>query len=81
VEPGTLFDVDDDLRLRGQLPLGPPGFSFPARPNILMFGDGSWISRRTDEQYGRFLSFCNENLLPGIPFVVVEIGAGMVLYC
>lgn len=45
-----------------------------ARPNILMFGDFSWLSERSDRQSYRFSSFLyehrNENL------VVVEIGAG-----
>ncbi|KAF0215740.1 MAG: Sir2 family transcriptional [Geobacteraceae bacterium] len=45
-----------------------------ARPNILMFGDYSWISARTARQernYDEFLAGCRGN-----PMVVVEIGAG-----
>jgi NAD-dependent SIR2 family protein deacetylase len=45
-----------------------------ARPNILMFGDFSWLSERTDRQGSSFSRFIynhrDENL------VVVEIGAG-----
>lgn len=44
-----------------------------ARPCILMFGDGSWISDRTDRQerlFERFLTDMDD------PAVVVEIGAG-----
>jgi NAD-dependent SIR2 family protein deacetylase len=45
-----------------------------ARPNILMFGDGSWLSERTDAQHRAFQHF-----LAGIgrqKGVVLEIGAG-----
>ncbi|MGB9807190.1 MAG: SIR2 family NAD-dependent protein deacylase [Thermosulfidibacteraceae bacterium] len=45
-----------------------------ARPNILMFGDYSWISRRTDAQRALFYSFLERN--KGKPMVVIEIGAG-----
>lgn len=45
-----------------------------ARPNVLMFGDYSWLGHRTDEQERRFDAFVEENL--GRPTVVVEMGAG-----
>ncbi len=45
-----------------------------ARPNILMFGDFSWISRRTDAQEGRYEEFLHRHR--GKPLVVVECGAG-----
>jgi NAD-dependent SIR2 family protein deacetylase len=44
-----------------------------SRPNVLMFGDFSWISNRSDEQmsnYHAFLKQCRP------PMVVVEMGAG-----
>jgi NAD-dependent SIR2 family protein deacetylase len=44
-----------------------------ARPNILMFGDWSWISDRTDMQNARFNSFATSISCPG---VVLEMGAG-----
>jgi NAD-dependent SIR2 family protein deacetylase len=45
-----------------------------ARPNILMFGDWSWISSRTRDQEMRYDRF--EGSLPGRNVVVVEMGAG-----
>lgn len=45
-----------------------------ARPNILMFGDWSWISKRTDTQRRLFYSFLERQ--KGKPMVVIEIGAG-----
>ncbi len=45
-----------------------------ARPNVLMFGDFSWLSFRTDEQERRFATFLEENSDRRI--VVVEMGAG-----
>lgn len=45
-----------------------------ARPNILMFGDWSWLSDRTDRQERRFDEFVAG--LRGRPVVVIELGAG-----
>ncbi len=45
-----------------------------ARPNILMFGDFSWVSNRTDKQADRFERFLEKNAKSSI--VVLEIGAG-----
>lgn len=45
-----------------------------ARPNILMFGDFSWISDRTDAQDERFNRFLQETEREGM--VIVEMGAG-----
>jgi NAD-dependent SIR2 family protein deacetylase len=45
-----------------------------ARPNILMFGDYSWISDRTDREHDEFEGFLR-NDCPA-PLTVVEIGAG-----
>jgi len=45
-----------------------------SRPNILMFGDWSWISDRTDAQRLKFREFLNENR--GQRMVVIEMGAG-----
>jgi len=44
-----------------------------ARPNILMFGDWSWISDRSDRQRQRFDKFIGANVTS---IVVVELGAG-----
>ena len=48
--------------------------SQPARPNILMFGDYSWLSDRTSGQEMRFDSFLAQHQHE--PIVVVEMGAG-----
>jgi NAD-dependent SIR2 family protein deacetylase len=45
-----------------------------ARPNILMFGDWSWISHRTRDQEMRFDRFLGD--ADGGRMVVVEMGAG-----
>jgi NAD-dependent SIR2 family protein deacetylase len=45
-----------------------------ARPNILMFGDFSWISRRTQEQEACFDAFLEQH--QSGPLVVLEMGAG-----
>lgn len=45
-----------------------------ARPNILMFGDWSWISERTERQERRFDEFVAGQR--GMPVVVIEMGAG-----
>ena len=45
-----------------------------ARPNILMFGDGAWNSRRTSNQESRFSSWLQKNSQNQI--AIIEIGAG-----
>jgi NAD-dependent SIR2 family protein deacetylase len=45
-----------------------------ARPNILMFGDGSWLSSRSDDQRARFEVFVDARC--GSRLAVVELGAG-----
>ncbi len=44
-----------------------------ARPNILMFGDSSWLNDRTAQQSKRFDNFLHRSRKP---LVVVELGAG-----
>lgn len=46
----------------------------PARPNVLMFGDFSWISRRTEIQNNQFQQFLEE--IGDSPLVIIEMGAG-----
>ena len=46
----------------------------PARPNILMFGDYSWLPHRTRGQEMRFDSFLAQHQHE--PMVVIEMGAG-----
>jgi len=45
-----------------------------ARPNVLMFGDFSWIGDRSDKQEDRFREFLQQHQDDNI--VVIEIGAG-----
>ncbi|MFT5662163.1 MAG: NAD-dependent SIR2 family protein deacetylase [Sulfurimonas sp.] len=45
-----------------------------SRPNILMFGDWSFIAKRTDNQARRFHNWTMEN--KGKKIVIIEIGAG-----
>lgn len=47
-----------------------------ARPNVLMFGDWSWISTRTDSQRGRRSSWVKGISDAGLRLAVVEMGAG-----
>jgi len=46
-----------------------------ARPNILMFGDPAWVSRRSEEQQDRLVDWMSG--LGTARLVVVELGAGM----
>ncbi len=48
-----------------------------SRPNILMFGDWSWIADRTDNQRIRFRRFLEQT--KDVPTVVIELGAGTAL--
>jgi len=47
-----------------------------ARPNILMFGDWSWLGHRTEAQHGRFSRWLDELAESSAKLVVVELGAG-----
>jgi NAD-dependent SIR2 family protein deacetylase len=54
------LDVDEaTIRCRSELPRCPHCRGI-ARPNILMFGDWEWNSRRTDAQEGRFERWLRE---------------------
>jgi NAD-dependent SIR2 family protein deacetylase len=48
-----------------------------ARPNVLMFGDDSWVGDRTDEQHARFHAWLAELAAARARLVVLEFGAGM----
>jgi NAD-dependent SIR2 family protein deacetylase len=69
-------DVEIDeatMRAAGDLPRCPRcgGLS---RPNILMFGDGQWLSDRTDAQEARYASW--KKATAGMRVGVIECGAG-----
>jgi NAD-dependent SIR2 family protein deacetylase len=65
--------VDHATMRAGRVPVCPRCRDV-ARPNVLMFGDFSWLSHRTDRQERLFDSFLEETM--GRETVVVEIGAG-----
>jgi NAD-dependent SIR2 family protein deacetylase len=74
--PGELFEVEIDpetMRAIHPLPSCPDCGSL-ARPNILMFGDSSWDSERTNIQMHRLHSWIEP--LDGERLVVIECGAG-----
>jgi NAD-dependent SIR2 family protein deacetylase len=47
-----------------------------ARPNILMFGDWTWISKRSDEQSERLMGYLHELKVKKVKPLIIEIGAG-----
>jgi len=47
-----------------------------ARPNILMFGDWDWNSKRSDEQEARFHKWFNQIKIDDKKLAIIEIGAG-----
>jgi NAD-dependent SIR2 family protein deacetylase len=65
-------DVDADAcQWRGALPTCPRCGGL-ARPNVLMFGDGAWLSARTDAQEARLNEWLRRVSRPA----VIELGAG-----
>jgi len=74
---GIMIEVDpDSMRASGSLPQCPHCFG-PARPNILMFGDRQWISRRTSDQLARYTAWLEQ--LRGARLALIECGAGTAL--
>lgn len=66
--------VDEEtMQARAPLPRCPHCNDL-ARPNILMFGDWNWISRRTDIQQQGLNQWVRENRR--VPMAIVECGAG-----
>jgi len=47
-----------------------------ARPNILMFGDCSWLGKRTDAQNVRFAEWLKQLAQSAANLAVIELGAG-----
>jgi NAD-dependent SIR2 family protein deacetylase len=71
---GETVVVDDStVRATSDLPAC-PRCNRLARPNVLMFGDWSWVASRTSEQENRLGSWLAG--LAGSSLVVVELGAG-----
>ncbi len=70
------LDIDLSTMRSKQIPLC-PACKAVARPNILMFGDFSWLQHRTEQQEYRFNAFLARNHEKRM--VVIEIGAGSVI--
>ncbi len=51
-----------------------PGCGRVSRPNILMFGDWSWLPQRTNQQEKRYNQFMDKH--SGNKILVIEMGAG-----
>ena len=66
---------EESFRALGPLPRCPK-CSRIARPNILMFGDWEWNSRRTDRQSTRFGQWLSGISGKAYSLAIVEIGAG-----
>ena len=63
----------DLLTMRAQKILRCPRCGDVSRPNVLMFGDFSWLSDRSDRQNENFRLFLKQSLSP---MVIIEMGAG-----
>ncbi|MEA3544283.1 MAG: Sir2 family NAD-dependent protein deacetylase [Thermodesulfobacteriota bacterium] len=67
------YDIDESTMRAAEVPVCPE-CGRVARPNILMFGDYSWISKRSaiqEENFDNFSQLNNDNRV-----VVIEMGAG-----
>jgi NAD-dependent SIR2 family protein deacetylase len=70
---GETFDIDLETMRSRQVPRC-PNCRAVSRPNILMFGDWSWLDGRTAAQRSRFEEFLHE--VRGRRLFVIELGAG-----
>lgn len=74
--PPTPPEIDEE-QLRAQEPLPRcPHCAGLARPNVLMFGDWSWVAQRTEAQQQRFHDWLAILSRSRARVVVIEIGAG-----
>ncbi|MEA3362404.1 MAG: Sir2 family NAD-dependent protein deacetylase [Thermodesulfobacteriota bacterium] len=69
----AVYDIDEATMRAKEVPTCPE-CQRVARPNILMFGDYSWLSKRSAIQEENFDDFLQLN--KNSPMVVIEIGAG-----
>jgi NAD-dependent SIR2 family protein deacetylase len=70
------IDVDP-IAFRAREPLPRCRCGALLRPNVLMFGDAEWDSRRTDEQEARLSAWLTDlQRSPSARLVVIECGAG-----
>lgn len=70
------FTIDESFRAVGPLPVC-PDCGAVARPNILMFGDGSWLDWRTEQQAERLHQWFAILRRDQRRLVIIEIGAGL----
>jgi NAD-dependent SIR2 family protein deacetylase len=74
---GIELNIDEEqVRLVGDLPQHPE-IQGPVRPNILMFGDGTWNDQRCEQQEQRFDDWLDRVQEQRI--AVIEMGAGTAL--
>jgi NAD-dependent SIR2 family protein deacetylase len=72
----TAIQIDErSFRAREPLPKC-RSCSAVARPNILMFGDWSWLDERTAAQEERFRNWLAELVEASVTLTIVELGAG-----
>lgn len=69
------FEITDDLRMRESDMPSCPHCGRLARPNVLMFGDWTWLSSRTDSQKARLDHWMQTAKRPA----VIELGAGLAI--
>jgi NAD-dependent SIR2 family protein deacetylase len=73
---GTIVEIDED-EFKAYPPLPKcVHCGGIARPNILMFGDWSWIPTRCSEQGARFGSWLTAQRSSGRKLAIIEVGAG-----
>jgi NAD-dependent SIR2 family protein deacetylase len=73
---GEVVTINEEtFQARPPLPVCPHCRAL-ARPNVLMFGDGSWTPGRTEAQEARLKSWLRGLKQAGVNVAVVEIGAG-----
>jgi len=72
---GVHLEISEDFRAQEPLPRCPDCGAL-ARPNILMFGDWSWESGRTDAQSRRLQAYLAQLEDAGAKPAVLEMGAG-----
>jgi NAD-dependent SIR2 family protein deacetylase len=70
------IDIDEERFEAGDPLPKCPNCGALARPNILMFGDWTWLSERSDEQRHRFIHYLNDLKSKKAKPVIIEIGAG-----
>ena len=71
----TFIEIEEGFQAKEPLPTC-PFCGAMARPNILMFGDFSWESSRTNAQRSRLVKWMDQLEAEGAKLAIVEMGAG-----